>query len=170
MTGFEGKPIDWRFAAGLRVKRGRLESGPGAGMEVHAASWTRSRRVVLDQSLAANQDELTRIAAHELFHFVWLKMNNGQRRAWGHLLATESTRGELGWSSEWRRRQLSGDDAGQNTRRWREYVSESFCDTGAWLATGLPADQDITPGRRWLSRRERFFQQLRSHWNGVWRI
>lgn len=126
--------------------------------------------MVLDSALAASERELARIAAHELFHFVWLKMNNRQRRDWAHLLAAETTRGELGWSSESRRRALADGDALLNTRRWREYVSESFCDTGAWIATGLPGDQDITPGARWLRRRERFFGELRSHWNGVWRI
>lgn len=125
---------------------------------------------MLDSVLAASESELTRIAAHELFHFVWLRMNNAQRRVWGELLAAEETRGELGWSSEWRRRALDVEDAGLDTRRWREYVSESFCDTGAWIATGLPGDQDVTPGARWLRRRERFFRELRSHWNGVWRI
>jgi hypothetical protein len=147
-----------------------LETGPGAGIEVHAASWARRREVVLDAALAASDGELARIATHELFHFVWLRMNNRQRRAWGGLLAAERTRGELGWSSEWRRRALTPADALENTGRWREYVSESFCDTGAWIVTGLRGDQDSTPGKRWLSRRKRFFDELRSHWNGVWRI
>jgi hypothetical protein len=139
-------------------------------VEVHAAAWARRREVVLDTALAGSADELARIVAHELFHFVWLRMNNGQRRGWCELLSAERTRGELGWSSEWRRRQLNAADALENTRRWREYASESFCDTGAWIATGLPGDQDVAPGERWLKRRERFFQELRSHWNGVWRI
>lgn len=152
------------------MRRGRLETGPGGGVEVHAASWTRRREVVLDTGLAASDDELARIVAHELFHFVWLRMNNGQRRAWSDLLAAERTRGELGWSSEGRRRELHVDDARQNTRRWREYASESFCDTGAWIATGLPGDLDVALGERWLRRRERFFRELRSHWNGAWRI
>lgn len=152
------------------MRRGRLESGPGGGAEVHAASWVRRRQVVLDTALAGSADELARIVAHELFHFVWLRMNNGQRRAWSELLATERTSGELGWSSEWRRRELDPADARLNTRRWREYASESFCDTGAWIAIGLPGDQDVTPGGRWLRRRERFFRELRSHWNGAWRI
>lgn len=152
------------------MRRGRLETGAGQGAEVHAASWARRRLVVLDEALAGSEDELTRIAAHELFHFVWLRMNNGQRRAWGELLAAERTQGELGWSSEWRRRELRGDDARSNTRRWREYVSESFSDTGAWVATGLPGDQEVKPGRRWMAARERFFTELKSYWNGVWRI
>lgn len=126
--------------------------------------------MVLDDALAGSGSELARVVAHELFHFVWLRMNNRQRHVWGALLATERTRGELGWSSEWRRKELGLDDARLNTRRWREYVSESFCDTGAWVATGMPGDQDVTPGRRWLARRKRFFGELRSHWNGVWRI
>lgn len=139
-------------------------------MEVHAASWTRRRDIVLDSALAGSETELARIVAHELFHFVWLRMNNRQRRAWSELLASERTRGELGWSSEWRRRALEDGDALLNTRRWREYVSESFCDTGAWITTGLAGDQDVTPGARWLDRRRRFFRELRSHWNGRWRI
>lgn len=97
-------------------------------------------------------------------------MNNAQRRQWGDLLRSEQSKGELGWSSEWRRRRLSADDPSLNTRRWREYVSESFSDTGAWIESGGAGDQDRKLGRRWIERRERFLFELKSHWNGVWRI
>lgn len=160
----------WRFADGLRVRRGRLETGPGRGAEVHAASYLRARVVVLDAALAKTPGEMPRIVAHELFHFTWLKLSNERRRAWGALLMGERERGEFGWSAEWRRRQLTPEDGRLRTRRWREYVSESFCDTGAWVATGERGDQDRDLGKRRVRRRERFFEELKSHWNGVWRI
>jgi hypothetical protein len=152
------------------VRRGRLEIGGDKGVEVHAASFARKREVVLDRALAASPLELKRVVAHELFHFVWLRMNNRQRREWGDLLRAERSSGELGWSAEWRRRELSGDDARMNTRRWREYASESFSDTGAWFASGGIGDPDRLLGSKWIGRRKRFMAELKSHWNGVWRI
>lgn len=167
---FEGPAIDWRFADGLRVRRGRLEMGKGQGVEVHAASFARRREVLLDQALVRVPDELRRVVIHELFHFVWLRMNNGQRRQWGDLLKAERSTGELGWSSEWRRKQLASCDGEMNTRRWRDYVSESLSDTGAWLLSGGAGDQDRLLGRKWIDRRRRFMLELKSHWNGAWRI
>jgi hypothetical protein len=147
-----------------------LETGPGTGAEVHAASFLRARVVVLDTALADAPGELARVVAHELFHFVWLRLGNGKRRAWGELLLGERGAGEMGWSAEWRRRGLRPEDGRLGTRRWREYASESFCDTGAWVATGERGDQDRELGGRWVRRRERFFEELKSHWKGVWRI
>jgi hypothetical protein len=167
---FDGEPVEWRFARGLRVRRGRLETGAGPGQEVHAATFPRRREVVLDAALEREPGELSRIVAHELFHFTWLRMNNGQRRAWEELIAGEPGRGELGWSAEWRKRELTAEDRSSRTKRWREYAAESFCDTGAWVATGLTGDQDVTPGARWVRRRERFFDDLKRHWGGAWRI
>lgn len=170
MSRFEGPAIDWRFAAGLRVNRGRLETGSGAGVEVHAACFARRRQVIVDRGLARTPGELTRIVIHELFHFVWLRMNNRQRREWGDLLRSERSKGELGWSSEWRRRALAPGEALLNTKRWREYVSESFSDTGAWIESGGTGDQDRLLGAKWIARRRRFMSELKSHWHGVWRI
>jgi hypothetical protein len=147
-----------------------LETGPGTGAEVHAASFLRARVVVLDTALADAPGELARVVAHELFHFVWLRLGNGKRRAWGELLLGDRGAGEMGWSAEWRRRGLRPEDGRLGTRRWREYASESFCDTGAWVATGERGDQDRELGGRWVRRRERFFEELKSHWKGVWRI
>lgn len=137
---------------------------------MHAASFLRARVVVLDAALAQAPGELARVVAHELFHFAWLRMSNARRRAWGELLIGERGAGEMGWSAEWRRQQLTPEDGRLGTRRWREYASESFCDTGAWLATGERGDQDRELGARWVRRRERFFEELKSHWNGTWRI
>lgn len=152
------------------MRRGRLEAGPGPGVEVYAASFARRREVALDRTLAVDPDHLRRIVAHELFHFVWLRMNNRQRKRWGDLLQSERSKGELGWSSEWRRRQLKATDLALNTRKWREYVSESFSDTGAWFESGGAGDQDRMLGRKWIECRERFLFELKSHWHGVWRI
>ena len=66
-------------------------------------------------------------------------------------------RGELGWSAEWRKLEL---DAGRHlrprTRRWREYCCESFCDTAAWLYSGI--------GRAIRSLRLRRLPQRRRAW------
>jgi len=94
---------------------------------------------VLDAALLASPGELARILIHELFHFVWPRLGNQARRSYEELLAGECrrrVRGELGWSAEWRKRALTALDRQQRTRRWREYLCESFCDTAAWFHRG----------------------------------
>ncbi|MGQ9917248.1 MAG: hypothetical protein ACUVS7_07510, partial [Bryobacteraceae bacterium] len=123
----------------MRAWRGRLHLGKGPGQPVHAASFLRRRWVVLDRELADDPDELARVALHEIFHFVWIRLNNGERRRWEHLIAGETAagaRGELGWSAEWRRNALRQDDLRRRSRRWRDYVCESFCDSAAWAFAG----------------------------------
>jgi len=90
---------------------------------------------------------LKRILIHELFHFVWLHLGNPSRRSWEELLLEEfrgHARGELGWSAEWRKLELGECDRRQRSRRWREYACESFCDTAAWLFTGLRRHAEFT--------------------------
>jgi hypothetical protein len=104
----------------------------------HAASFLRRREIVLDTALLRSPREFARILTHEVFHFVWLRLGNGVRTSYERLLTGELTRrarGELGWSAEWRKAALSQNDVEQRTRRWREYVCESFCDTAAWIYT-----------------------------------
>src|SRR5438477_4297266 len=99
-----GLPIEITFLPSLRAHRGKLLSGKaGRGTEVHAGSFLRQRRIVLDAALRSRPGELRRILTHELFHFVWLRLGNPRRRSYEELVARELTgrvKGELGWSAE----------------------------------------------------------------------
>jgi len=154
-----------RFVEHPRAHRGRLGTGEGPGTEVHAGSFLRRGEIVLDTELLSSPAELCRILAHELFHFTWLRLGNTARRSYEELIEGECrTRvpGELGWSSELRKRALTARDRRERTRRWRDYLCESFCDTAAWLAVSgrrhaeftLPLAQRRRRRAWFLSRRE----------------
>jgi len=124
----------------------------------HAGAMLRERRILFDCAPA----EFTRIFVHEVFHFVWLRAGNAARNSFGQLLASEMERGvsgELGWSAELRKGKLTAADRRERTRRWREYCCESFCDTAAWLYSGVEGHDEFTlatPCRKfraqWFSR------------------
>lgn len=154
----EGDPITVRFQPRLRAHRGRLLSCEEPGEPVHAAAFIRNRQIVLDAVLLRRRRELARILVHELFHFTWVRLSNAQRGTYGTLLAGEharQARGELGWSAEWRKRELSHDDWRDRSRLFREYACESFCDTGAFLFAGLAVHAEFTLGASHIERRER---------------
>ncbi|HAX41964.1 MAG TPA: hypothetical protein PLF84_03110 [Bryobacteraceae bacterium] len=169
----QGQPLQIEWRRGLRTRGGRLESGPGPGQPVHAASYPRKRLLVLDSSLRRHPAERARIFVHELFHFVWARLANTERRSWETLVSQELDRslpGELGWSSEWRKLALRPDDPLRRSRRWREYACESFCDSAAWLWAGLQAHDEFTlpPGAR--SARRLWLETLQRHHSAGWRI
>lgn len=144
----EGDPIEVEFQAGL-MAQGRHP--------VHAAADLRKRLIVLDRDLGRDPGELTRILIHEVFHFAWLRLGNGRRGEYGELIAGEfdrGARGELGWSSEYRKRALP---AGCINRRWREYLCESFCDTAAWHYAGIAQHDEFTLPKRYRTARARWF-------------
>ena len=143
-----GEPIEVRYARGLRDT---------AGHEAHAATYLRKRLIVLDKELASKPQEHARILAHELLHFAWMRLGNGKRREWEDLLGA-STRGEAGWSAEWRKQALSKPDRERRSRRWREYICEAFCDTGAALWSGNSCE--VTLAESHMARRSRWFQAL----------
>lgn len=156
-----GAPIRVTFRANLRVARGRIVRA--GGEEVHAATFLRRRRIVLDEALRRNGRELQRILVHEVFHFAWLRLSNAVRRSWEDVLAGELARGregELGWSAEWRKKELGPRDIDRRTRRWREYCCESYCDTAAWLFAGLTAHDEFTLGAAARRRRSAWFFTL----------
>ena len=127
---------------------------------VHAGAFLRERRIAFDAGSAGDAREFARIFVHELFHFAWLRLGNPRRRSWEALLREElqdCARGELGWSAEWRKRALPPDHCRRRTRRWREYVCESFCDTAAWLFSGVRSHREFTLARRFRDRRRRWF-------------
>jgi hypothetical protein len=147
----QGAPLRIRFVHDLS------RHGP-----IHAGSLLRERRILLEISLAREPADFARIFVHELFHFAWLRLGNPRRRSYERLLVGEITggaRGELGWSAEWRKDALQSSDRRQRTRRWREYTCESFCDTAAWLFSGVRRHPEFTlpagcrTGRRaWFER------------------
>ncbi len=147
MPVLRGRPIEVSFLPALRSENGRLRSGGEKGEQVHAGAFIHRRRVVLESALARHPRDLARVLVHELFHFVWLRAGNPVRRSYERLLETEMARqawGELGWSAEYRKRALKLGDRLRRSRRWREYVCESFCDSAAWVLAGLRAHEEFT--------------------------
>jgi hypothetical protein len=141
-----GDPVRIGQAPGLKDRRG----------PVHAGSFMRERRIAFD----CTRSEFPRIFIHELFHFVWVRLGNSLRREFEHLIAAEwlaGARGELGWSAQWRKDALRVADPAQRSRRWREYVCESFCDTAAWRYSGVAAHPEFTLAERYRSRRRAWF-------------
>jgi len=160
-----GLPIEVKFAPALRAHRGKLLSGKLLpGKEVHAASMIRERRIVLDSELRKKPAELRRILIHELFHFVWLRLGNPGRWSFEELVRAEiraRVQGELGWSAEHLKAALGRRDSADRSRRWREYVCESFCDTAAWLFGSIRGHDEFTlPADRRRLRRAWFEQTL----------
>ena len=141
-----GAPIRIENAPGLRDRRGA----------VHAGSFLRQRRIAFN----CRRAEFPRIFVHELFHFVWLRAGNPLRQSWESLLKAElaaHARGELGWSAKWRKEALRAGDIVDRPRRWREYCCESFCDTAAWLYSGVRRHAEFTLAAQFRSRRRDWF-------------
>ena len=151
-----------RFQDGLTIGGGKLLGEGESGVEVHAASFLNRRLIILDRALIGRPRELKRIWVHELFHFVWWRMGNPRRQTWERLILREvraHASGELGWSAEWRKRALSPADYRGRNRRWREYCSESFCDSAAWLLSGIGAHGEFTLAREHRAARRRWLEE-----------
>ena len=148
MPALQGAPLRIRSVGGLRDGRGA----------VHAASFLRQRTIAFDCTGA----EFPRVFAHELFHFAWVRLGNPGRLSWEVVLRRErraGARGELGWSAEWRQHALRAGDPGSRSRRWRDYCCESFCDTGAWLYSGVGRHEEFTLPEKFRSRRRDWFRE-----------
>jgi len=79
---------------------------------------------------------LERIFVHEVFHFVWSRLPKKLRESYGGLITQEFQRevkGELGWSAESMKLDLALEDMADGSRRWKDYLCESFCDTAGWM-------------------------------------
>jgi hypothetical protein len=152
-----GRSVSVRFLPALTADRRRLYSNRPRGEPVHAGSYIRKRRIVLDRELERQPGELARILVHELFHFAWVRLGNPARESYAALVRAEwekHARGELGWSAEMRKRSLLKRSPGPATSRlWREYLCESFCDTGAWLYSGVRRHPEYTLPARHRNRR-----------------
>ena len=125
----------------LFINENWVAGSPQSQADTHAASYIPERYVVLGKDLFSRRVELGRIFYHELCHFLWLRLGNPKRLRFAALLQWEFQKkipGELGHSSQRRKEKLwAGRTAASralfHTRQWREYVCESFCDTGSFV-------------------------------------
>jgi hypothetical protein len=141
-----GPPIRIETIPGLRDRSGA----------VHAGSFLRERRIAFDCTRA----EFPRVFVHEMFHFVWLRAGNPLRQSWESLLKAElaaHAHGELGWSAERCKQVFNTADVRRRSRRWREYCCESFCDTAAWLYSGVSRHPEFTLAARFRAGRRAWF-------------
>jgi hypothetical protein len=130
----------------------------------HAATSIPRRLILLDRGVLAIRGDFERILIHEIFHFAWVRLSNEARLDWERLLAAERGLGELGWSAEWRKLKLNPSDAKQRSPKWKRYARESFCDSAAFLFSGLKHHDEFTlpaPARR--ARKAWFQTNFASH-------
>jgi hypothetical protein len=164
LPDLEGRAIRIRFLPQLSAGTRKLYSERNYGQPVYAGTFIRKRRIVLDQELAGKPKELIRILTHELFHFAWARMGNGVRQSYEDLLQREwkqHARGELGWSAESRKAVLGHHPPSTaHHPRWRDYACESFCDTAAWLYSGVSRHNEFTLAQRNRTRRAQWFQSI----------
>jgi hypothetical protein len=147
--------------AGLPIRLERTPALRDRQGPVHGGALLRERKILFDCTRA----EFPRIFVHELFHFVWLRAGNPARLSFDRLIAREiagRARGELGWAAESRKQRLAPRDARLRTRKWREYCCESFCDTAAWLYSGLADHPEFTLATPWRARRHEWFERAQT--------
>src|SRR5580692_1084333 len=125
----------------------------------HAATSIPRRLILLDRGLLSKQGDFERILIHEIFHFAWVRLSNQSRRDWEELLASEREPGELGWSAEWRKLKLEPSDRQERSAKWKRYARESFCDSAAWLFSGLKRHDEFTLGSESRRIRKAWFQK-----------
>jgi hypothetical protein len=150
-----------RFRPALTADRRHLYSNSSLGQPVFAGSFIRKREIILDRELERQPRELARILVHELFHFAWVRLGNPARRAYEAIVRGEwkqRARGELGWSAESRKRALRVHAPGARSPAWRDYLCESFCDTAAWLYSGVRRHPEYTLAARHRERRRDWFR------------
>ncbi len=160
LESLEGRVVRVRFLPALTADRNRLYSNRPHGQPVFAGSFIRKRQIVLDQELERQPRELARILVHELFHFAWVRLGNPARRSYEELLRLEwkqRARGELGWSAELRKNGLL-EPPPSSSPLWRDYLCESFCDTAAWIYSGVRRHPEYTLSPRHRNRRADWFR------------
>jgi hypothetical protein len=160
----DGRAIRLHFLPALTAGRRRLYSNRPHGRPVLAGSFIRKREIILDQALEREPRELARILVHELFHFAWVRLGNPARRSYEAIVRREwkqRARGELGWSAESRKRALRGHRLpAAGFPAWRDYLCESFCDTAAWLYSGVRRHPEYTLAARHRNRRAAWFRAV----------
>lgn len=161
----QGLSVRIRFLPALTIRGGKLYSRHSRGQPVYAGSYIRRREVILDCELRSRPNELARILTHELFHFAWVRLGNPARRSYESLLRREiksHARGELGWSAESRKGAFSYPThhlPAPASLPWREYICESFCDTAAWLYSGVHRHNEFTLSARYKKLRAQWFRE-----------
>jgi hypothetical protein len=163
-VALEGRSVSLRFVPALTADGRRLYSNRPHGQPVYAGSFIRKRQIVLDQELEHQPRELARILVHELFHFAWVRLGNPSRRSYEALVREEwrkRARGELGWSAESRKRMLlKGSLHTTDSSSWRDYLCESFCDSAAWIYSGVRRHPEYTLAARHRNRRAKWFDAV----------
>jgi hypothetical protein len=161
LVALQGRSVSLRFSPALTADGRRLYSNRARGRPVYAGSFIRKRKIVLDRELERRPKELARILVHELFHFAWARLGNPARRSYEALVREEwkrRARGELGWSAESRKRLLARRTVQTGGRPWRDYLCESFCDTAAWIFSGVRRHPEYTLAARHRKRRAEWFR------------
>jgi hypothetical protein len=139
----------------------RIEIHKSLGSRWAATSIPR-RLILLDSEVLRKRGEFERILVHEIFHFAWRRLSNAARRSWEIVLEGEHrgrAEGELGWSAESRKRRMRPSDLSRRTPAWRRYACESFCDSAAWLYSGVVKHDEFTLPARWQRRRRAWFSR-----------
>ena len=81
----------------------------------------------------------------------------GGEAEYAALVETElvaGARGEMGESADgWKVGIAAGGDM-------KTYICESFCDTAAWLYSGVKQNRELTLAARWKGRRRAWFDSL----------
>jgi hypothetical protein len=166
LPSLEGSPISLAFLPQLTAWRGKLLSGQaGKGHAVHAASFIRKRKLVLESDLLRDPTGLRLILAHELFHFVWVRLSNATRQSYRDLIAAElrrGARGELGESAAVAKSSVVAQRPFAPSARFTYYVCESFCDTAAWMYADVRDHATFVLAPRWRRKRADWFRELDS--------
>ncbi len=160
-----GSPIRISGRTALTAHRGKLLSAHlDRGVPVHAGCFIRKREIVVEVELFGAPSMLRLILLHEIFHFVWTRLGNPARNEFAALLRLEMesrARGELGESAAVKKNDLlAREPYFAGSLAWRDYVCESFCDTAAWLYSGVERHESFSLAQRWSGRRKRWFQSL----------
>jgi len=136
----------------LKAHCGQLLSGQDQpGKPVHAASFIRRREIILESQLLARPRKLKLILIHEIFHFVWVRLGNRRRADFAALIQTELVCGARGALGESAQEAKPGEP--------KNYICESFCDTAAWLYSGVKTSPEFTLALRWRKKRQTWFEQ-----------
>ena len=157
-----GRQIHVSFRPHLTAHRGKLLSKSMKGDAVYAGTFLRKRRIVLEELMLRTPRVLERIFVHEVFHFVWSRLGAPLRNSFEALVASEfdlRAKGELGWSAELMKLKLTREDRELRTRRWKDYLAESFCDTAGWLFGSARRYSEMTLAKRFRDRRRRWFRE-----------
>lgn len=135
LPALQGRKIEVSYRPELTAWRGQLLSRSHKGDAVYAGCFLRKRRIVLDDHIRTKPRVLERIFIHEVFHFIWSRLGAPLRESFEQLIENETqagVSGELGWSAESMKLKLQPEDRLERNRRWKDYLCESFCDSGAW--------------------------------------